>query len=295
MVIETVWRPIGRATWWIAAPIAFLGWLLAARPSVIDVSDEPFSIEANTLHTTHHPLVGELLAAYRITAVALTLLAAITLYSHVHRTHAVRTLTLMLPVYVAAFEACRHFTWFGTRHSLTCAPTLGELHRQFHMAASASIVAVAATLIVAAAVAKWCRGGLAGAISWRSVFGIAPLASVVILWWSTDRIFFGPPPRLPMVARRSHFTLPSNVRPGSPTCSVFKDLSPSSPFSSPSSARPQSRKIAAAEGQTSKTSLATSSRRSDAAASPSPAAHPRKALDRPLREHRPMSKPSSPR
>jgi|GEM_PF-3841403 len=136
-------------------------------------------------------ILSELWWAYRGTAIALTVLVMVTTWSHVHRTRAVRTLSLSLPAYVATFEACRHFTWSLRCHSMIVPPTLAELRHGFRIAAIASVIAVVIALIVAVALAKWCRDGVSGEISWRAVCALAPLASVVVLWASMDRIFLG--------------------------------------------------------------------------------------------------------
>ncbi|HEU4889599.1 MAG TPA: hypothetical protein VFV49_17065 [Thermoanaerobaculia bacterium] len=197
MPAETIWRRTGRVIWWIGAPVVLLGWLLAPRASVIYVSDVPFSIEVNTLRTSLHPIIGELFGGYRVTAVALTLMVVVTTVSHVRRTRAVRILSLLLPAYVAGIEACMHFSWFGRRHHFTSPPTLLELHHDFRMAAVASVIAVAVTLVIAAALLKWCRSGVAGRISWRAWCAVAPLVAVGILWFAADRIFFGQIPGAP--------------------------------------------------------------------------------------------------
>jgi hypothetical protein len=191
MTADTIWRRTGRGIWWIGVPIVMLGWLLAPRERVIYVSAAPFSIEVNTLGTAFHPILGEWFAGYRITAVALVLLVVVTMTSHFRRTGVVRTLSLLLPAYVAAIEACFHFSSFGTRHNYTSQPTLIELHHSLRMAAVASILAVAAALLVAAVVARWCRRGVADPLSWRLLCAVPPLGSVVIIWSAADRIFFG--------------------------------------------------------------------------------------------------------
>jgi hypothetical protein len=144
-----IWLPIVRAIWWLGVPLGLIGWLVAPRESVIYVSHHPLSIEANTLRTTLHPVVAELLAGYRVTAVALLIVTIVTTFSHARRTRAVGILSLLLPTHVAAIEACIHFSWFGRRHHFTSPPTLAELREQFLMAATASVPAV----IVAATVA----------------------------------------------------------------------------------------------------------------------------------------------
>jgi hypothetical protein len=190
MATETIWLRAARTIWWFGTPIVLLGWLLTPRESVIYVSHEPFSIETNTLRTTLHPVISELLAGYRVTGIALTLMVVITTLSHVRRTHGVRTLSLLLPTYVAAIEACVHFSWFGRRHYFTSAPSLQELRYDFQFTAAASVIAVAGSVIIAAVLAKWCREGVAGRFSWQVFCALAPLASVVALWSTTDRIFF---------------------------------------------------------------------------------------------------------
>ena len=142
------------------------------------------------MQTTLHPIIGELLASYRVTGAALILLIAVTTYSHIRRTRAVRSLSLLLPVHVAAIEACRHFTWFGRCHSFTALPTLDELRHELLMAATASVVALAVAMIVAAILLKVCRAGIAGNVGWRAWLAAPPLASVVIIWAAADVIFF---------------------------------------------------------------------------------------------------------
>jgi hypothetical protein len=192
MATETMGLRAARTIWWLGVPIVLLGWLLMPRESTIYVSLEPFSIEINTLRTSLHPIAGELLAGYRVAALALIVMIVVTTLSHVRRTHAVRSLSLLLPTYVAAIEACVHFSWVGRRHSFTSAPTLEQLRHDFRLAAAASIIAVAATVIIAAVLATRCRAGVAGRLSWYALGAVAPLASIVALWCMTERIFFGP-------------------------------------------------------------------------------------------------------
>jgi hypothetical protein len=161
------------------------------------VSHHPFSIEANTLRTTPHPFVAELLAEYRVTAVTLLVLAIVTTFSHVRRTRAVGILSLLLPAHVAAIEACIHFTWFGRRHHFTSPLTLAELREQFLMAATASVLAIVIALTVAVILSRWCRAGVAGDISWRFLSAFPPLASVMILWSAAHHLFFGQIPGPP--------------------------------------------------------------------------------------------------
>ncbi len=186
---------LARAIWWLGVPLAFLGWLLAPRESVIYVSSEPFSIEVNTLRSTLPPILGELAAAYRVTAAALVLLIAVTVASHVRRTRAVRAATLLLPAHVAAFEACLHFAWVGRRHSITHMPSYEELHQQFHTAAIASVLAVVLALVVAAVLVRACPAARGDRPSRRLLSGLAPLVSVVLVWAARDWIFFHYDPR----------------------------------------------------------------------------------------------------
>jgi hypothetical protein len=191
MAKETVWLRAVRMVWWLGAPILLVGWLLTPRESIIYVSQEPFSIEINTLRPSLHPILGELLAQYRVTGLALIVMIMVTAVSHVRRTNAVRSLSLLLPTYVAAIEACAHFSWVGRRHSFTAMPTLQQLRRDFHAAAAASVVAVVATVIIAAVLARKCRAGVAGRLSSYAFGAVAPVASVVVLWSATERLFFG--------------------------------------------------------------------------------------------------------
>lgn len=190
MARAAIWQPIVRTIWWLGVPLGLIGWLLAPRESVIYVSHHPFSIEANTLRTTLHPVVGELLAGYRVTAVALTVLAIVTTFSHVRRTRAVAVLSLLLPTYVAAIEACIHFIRFGRRHHFTSPPTIAELREQYLMAATASVLAVVISITAAVILFSWCRAGVAGDLSWRLLSALPPLASVMILWFAAHRLFF---------------------------------------------------------------------------------------------------------
>jgi hypothetical protein len=186
-----MWLRAARTIWWLGAPIILLGWLLMPRQSTIYVTLEPFSIDDNTLRTSLHPIVGELLASYRVTGLALIVMIVVTTLSHIRRTHAVRSLSLLLPTYVAAIEACVHFSWVGRRHSFGSAPTLQQLRHDFRFSAAASVIAVAATVIIAAVLARRCRAGLAGRLSWSALGAVAPLVSIVTLWCTTERIFFG--------------------------------------------------------------------------------------------------------
>lgn len=181
-----------RAVWWIGTPAILLGWLLAPPQSVIYVSHEPFAIEANTLRTTLPAIAGELLAAYRVAAVAVALMVVVTALSHRRRTRAVRVSSLLLPAYIAAIEACLHFVWFNRRHSFTSPPTHEELHQQFHTAAIASVLAVALALGVAAVLVRCCPAALADRVSWQALSAVAPVAAVVVLWVGADRLFFLP-------------------------------------------------------------------------------------------------------
>lgn len=184
------WQPIVHTAWWLGVPVGIVGWLLAPRESVIYVSHHPFSIEANTLRTTVHPILGELLAGYRVTAVALILLIVVCTVSHVRRTGAVRVASLLLPMHVAAIEACLHFGSFGRRHHFTSPPSLAELRRQFVSGATASVIAVAIALLAAMVLLRFCRGGIAGGISWRTASAVPPLVSIALLWSAAHAIFF---------------------------------------------------------------------------------------------------------
>ena len=191
MAADTIWRRTGRVIWWIGVPVVMLGGLLAPRGSIIDVSGLSFSIEVNPFGTGFHPILGELFAGYRITAVALTLLMVVTMISHFRRTGAIQTLSLLLPAYVAAIEACFHFSSFGRCHNFASQPTLTELHHNLHMAAIASVLAVAMALLIAVVLARWCPQGVAGRLSWRVLCAVAPLGAVVMIWSAADRIFLG--------------------------------------------------------------------------------------------------------
>ena len=182
---------VARTLWWLGMPIAMILWLLAPRPSVIFVSMEPFTITTDPLRTSFHPILGELFAAYHVTAVALLLLIAITALSHVRRTHTVQISSLALPAYIAAIEACRHFEWFGRRH-YSWMPAPNVLRDSYHMAAIASIIAVAGSLLIALALLRWCREGVSGRITWRALSAIAPLSCVLVIWCGMERVLFGP-------------------------------------------------------------------------------------------------------
>jgi hypothetical protein len=191
MTAAAIWQPIVRTSWWLGVPIGLLGWLIAPRESVIYVSHHPFSIEANPLRTTLHPVLGELLVGYRVTAVALGLMVIATVICQVRGTRAVGILSLLLPVYVAAVEACTHFSSFGRRHHFTSPPTLAELREHFLMAATASVIAVVVALATALILFGRCRAAVTREISWRLLAAFPPLASVVIIWGAAHRLFFG--------------------------------------------------------------------------------------------------------
>lgn len=185
---------VARTLWWLGTPTALFCWLLAPRRSVIEISVNPFSIVVNPLPTALHPVLDELIGYYPLTAWALILSIVITIVSHARETHAVRTHSLALPSYLAAIEAGRHFEAFGHRHTSGAQPmTLDQLHFSFCMAALASLIAVVAPLLVAAALVRWRRSGTAGRLSWLVLCGAGPLASVAVIWFGADRIFFRGP------------------------------------------------------------------------------------------------------
>lgn len=184
-----------RTLWWLGTPTALFCWLLAPRRSVIEISVNPFSIVVNPLPTALHPVLDELIGYYPLTAWALVLSIVIMIVSHARETHAVRTHSLALPSYLAAIEAGRHFEAVGHRHTYdgAHAMTLDQLHFSFSMAALASLIAVAAPLLVAAALVRWRRYGTAGRVSWLVLCSAGPLASVAVICLGADRIFFRGP------------------------------------------------------------------------------------------------------
>ena len=139
--------------------------------------------------------MNELVAGYRGTAVALAVLIAAAVLSHHRRAASLRTSTLLLPVYVAGLEACIHLSWFGRRHHFTSARTLVEIRHDFQMATLASVIAVAAAVLIAALLLGFRRAGIAEPHSRRTLLpAAAVIASVLLLWLGSAQIFFAGPP-----------------------------------------------------------------------------------------------------
>jgi hypothetical protein len=179
-----------RAAWWVAFPLAFLLWLLGPREIDVSIVPEP---SANMVWASAHALLLELEGGFRGTAVALALTIVVTVVSHLRRTRAVRTLSLLLPTYVAAYEACIHFSWFFRRYHYTMPPlTMFQLHHEYHLAGIASAIAVAAPLFVAVALSRWCRDGMSGGEAWPALAAVPPFASIVVLWFGFDQMIFRP-------------------------------------------------------------------------------------------------------
>jgi len=178
-----------RALWWAGVPVAVLGTLV-----LVDRSSLPPFLslgEAAAAIWPISPLVAELVAEYPFTIVATALAAALALWSHRRRSAAMRPQSLLLPTYLAAFEACIREYWAPTCGGLGGA-TLQEIHGRLHDAALATLLATAAPLLIAAIVLRAARNGISGTmptLHWLSACAAA--ASVMLIWLVYDLVFFG--------------------------------------------------------------------------------------------------------
>ena len=170
-----------RAIWWLATPALFLAWLLLPRGDWFFVDTDGLPL-----------LLGELVQGFRATAVALLLLVVAAVVSHRRGTRRIRVLSLLLPAYVAGYEALVHYSWFNRRHHYYVTPPTGfNLHEHFHTEAAASLLAVAVSILVAILVFLFCRKGVeATPPRWAWLPAAAVLLSVTLIWVGTDQLLF---------------------------------------------------------------------------------------------------------
>lgn len=174
-----------RAVWWLATPALFLGWLLLPREWI---PFDWFFVDTDELPL----LVGELVQGFRATAAALLLLIVVAVVSHRRGTRRIRVPSLLLPVYVAGYEALVHYSWFNQRHHYYAGPPAGfDLHEHYHTETAASLLAVGASILVAIVVYRLCRNGVeATPPRWAWLPAAAVLLSVTAIWIGTDQLLF---------------------------------------------------------------------------------------------------------
>jgi hypothetical protein len=167
--------------WWCGVPLVLFVCVLAGR----EWYRGEFLYPVTNALWKYSPLAAELIGEYPLSLSALLLLAGIAVWSHHRRTPTVRLESFALPVFIGGLEACGRLSWF-----LTCRgtmPNLPALHNELHLAASTSLIVMAAPLLVGAILLKRWPGGLSGSLSRRSLLSVlAANASVALIWFLYD-------------------------------------------------------------------------------------------------------------
>lgn len=171
-----------RGVWWCGVPLVLFIWVIGGH----ELYRGEFLYTVASALWKLSPLAAELVVEYPLSLLAMLLLASIALWSDHRRTPTVRLESLALPVFIGGLEACGRLSWF-----LACrggsAPNLPALHNEVHLAASASLIAMTAPLLVGAILLRRSPRGVSGSVSRRSLLSaVAANVSIALIWFLYD-------------------------------------------------------------------------------------------------------------
>lgn len=178
---------VGRALWWFGVPLFITGWFAVSHRTIYDRPGALY--DAAAVVAPLFPLAAEILLEYTFALVALSIAVAIALWSHRRGTRTVRAETFLIPTAIAGLEAGVRMVWFAACRGVI--PSRAALHWELHLAATASLVMMAAPLLVAALLARWRPAGISGTMPRSySLSAIASITSVLAIWLAFDKLLF---------------------------------------------------------------------------------------------------------